>query len=334
MDLSSPRRLPALAKSKSERALTVVVVGQQATLVSNAESRRTWKMVRFRHEFPGLARDTSIKNIKEMLSMLVGIAPNHQEILRNGLQLKDTDTLQSQGIGHNEMLRLEKRRLGSLAPIARRRDKSSPKVQQPMQSYQSMQAYQSMRSGGMWGGVRAANGATAIEVWKRRIEQAAAENYRKETNKWFTDKDIKFTSMCDHVRKKRLQQISDKEAQLMRREWARAFCDFDRPLPNLTLAEVIKPQSTRRIIRKRESGWHSKRWSTPRWVTASQTLGKFFRRNPGLARWTGRTLLRFYNPKSVCDENDQTPKQKRDEEQIIRMQAMAILRARKVDEQE
>ena len=326
MRLTNRNKLDPIPKSES--LITVAVVGQQAKLVSNAESQRTWKMVRFRYQFPGLAPDTCIQNIKEMLSMCVGLAPYDQKIFKNGLQIKNTDTLQSAGIRDNDVLQLEKRRLGSLAPIARRRRNIVPKVRAHTQSYQSM------RLGGMWGAVRVADGASAIDMWKRRMEQAAAQKMKPLK---LCDTDRELTFLCNRIRKKRmaerLEQRECIEAQLMR-EWARAFC-FEIPVPDLTsstVADVVKPRSNRRVIRRRQSGWSDpNRWSTPAWVPAAQALGKFFRWNRGLTRWTGRTLLRFYNPKTI-DSDSLTRAQKKEEEMSIRREAMQILHARRVDE--
>ena len=79
--------------------LTVFVVGEQAMLASTAESQRTWKMMRFRHEFPDLSPDVSIGQIKEMLGMLVGIAPQHQELCLRGVKCRNSQTLEVMTMG-------------------------------------------------------------------------------------------------------------------------------------------------------------------------------------------------------------------------------------------
>ena len=92
----------------------------------------------------------------------------------------------------------------------------------------------------------------------------------------YTDREFKL--MCDRVREERMQERSEQraciEAQLMR-EWARVFCS-DIPVPDLastTVADVVKPRSTRLVIRRRQSGWSNPdRWSTPAWVPAAQAL--------------------------------------------------------------
>ena len=86
--------LPLLEDTGTAERLTVFVVGEQAMLASTAESQRTWKMMRFRHEFPDLNPDVSIGQIKEMLGMLVGIAPQHQELCLRGVECRNSQTLE------------------------------------------------------------------------------------------------------------------------------------------------------------------------------------------------------------------------------------------------
>ena len=86
--------LPLLEDTGTAGRLTVFVAGEQAMLVSTAESQRTWKMMRFRHEFPDLNPDVSIGQIKEMLGMLVGIAPQHQELCLRGVKCWNSQTLE------------------------------------------------------------------------------------------------------------------------------------------------------------------------------------------------------------------------------------------------
>lgn len=163
-----------------------------------------------------------------------------------------------------------------------------------------------------------------------KIEEDRKKWHTSQSSELFTRETFLNTcAMLEATRgQERLHAIRLKEGQCVR-EWARAFC-HEKPIPKL---EILERRSNRSLIRKKKILWQNgAEWEIPLWVSASQALGNFFRQYPGLCRWTGGMLLRYYNPElspqQVTKALAITPRQERQEGIDIRKEAVKILRAR------